>query len=81
MVVDIIEHKPKSIKVTHVATTNDIFCMDNTFLTQVSSSEEKIHEKGKRGRKKGGKNSKITKTKKKSKNTKKKAKTWTKKSL
>lgn len=56
MIMDIIHHELNTIKITHVATTNDIFCNTNTFLTRVLDSEIKIYEKGKRGRKIGGKN-------------------------
>ncbi|NVM29581.1 MAG: hypothetical protein HWN65_12135 [Candidatus Helarchaeota archaeon] len=44
------------MKTIHVATTNDIFQDENTFLVRVSESEKIKHEKGKRGRKKGSKN-------------------------
>ncbi|MHA1143554.1 MAG: DDE-type integrase/transposase/recombinase [Candidatus Helarchaeota archaeon] len=54
--IDLIRHGKKSVKTTHVATTNDIFVNQNTFLVRVSESEKVKHEKGKRGRKKGGKN-------------------------
>ena len=81
MIIDIIEHKPNKIITTDVATTNDIFCAENTFLTRISTSEENLHEKGKRGRKKGSKNPKKKNINKKNLNTKKKEETWTKKSL
>jgi len=65
--IDLIRHAEKSVKTIHVATTNDIFLNENTFLVPVSESEKIKRETGKRGRKKGGKNrpKKIIKTEKK----------------
>ena len=54
--IDLIRHEEKRVKTIHVATTNDIFQDENTFLVRVSESEKIKHEKGKKGRKKGGKN-------------------------
>jgi hypothetical protein len=56
IVVDKIEIKEKEIVTTHLATTNDIFLETGTFIIQVSKSVKTIHDTGKRGRKKGGKN-------------------------
>ncbi|MHA1784511.1 MAG: hypothetical protein ACTSVY_15895 [Candidatus Helarchaeota archaeon] len=53
---DLIRHEKTRVKTIHVATLNDIFEKENTFLVRVSESEKIKHEKGKRGRKKGGKN-------------------------
>lgn len=39
-----------------MATTNDILLETNTFIVRISKSVKKIHDPGKRGRKKGGKN-------------------------
>lgn len=54
--IDLIRHEEKRVKTIHCATMNDIFQGENTFLVRVSESEKVKHEKGKRGRKKGGKN-------------------------
>lgn len=54
--IDLIRHTEKHVKTIHCATTNDIFQRENTFLIRVSESEKMKHEKGKRGRKSGGKN-------------------------
>lgn len=56
IVIDKIEIKQKEIITTHVATTNDILLKTNTFIARISKSVKMIHEIGKRGRKKGGKN-------------------------
>jgi transposase-like protein len=56
IVIDQIEAKEKEIITTHIATTNDILLETNTFIVRISKSVKKIHERGKRGRKKGGKN-------------------------
>ena len=56
IVIDKIEIKQKEIITTHMATTNDILLETNTFIVRLSKSVKKIHETGKRGRKKGGKN-------------------------
>lgn len=56
IVVDKIEIHEKEIITTHMATTNDILLETNTFIVQISKSIKKIHETGKRGRKRGGKN-------------------------
>ncbi|MHA1785368.1 MAG: DDE-type integrase/transposase/recombinase [Candidatus Helarchaeota archaeon] len=54
--IDLIRHSKKSVKTIHVATMNDIFQKENTFLVRVSESQKTKHETGKRGRKKGSKN-------------------------
>ncbi|MHA1283669.1 MAG: DDE-type integrase/transposase/recombinase [Promethearchaeota archaeon] len=56
IVVDEIEVNEREIVTTHMATTNDILLETNTFIVRISKSIKKIHEPGKRGRKKGGKN-------------------------
>ena len=56
IVIDEIEVTNKQIVTTHMATTNDILLETNTFIVQVSKSVKTIHETGKLGRKKGGKN-------------------------
>ena len=56
MVIDKIELQEKEIITTHIVTINDILLETNTFLVRISKSVKKIHEAGKRGRKKGGKN-------------------------
>ncbi|MHA1372385.1 MAG: DDE-type integrase/transposase/recombinase [Promethearchaeota archaeon] len=56
MCIDLIKHDKKEVKTIHVATTNDIFKQENTFLAMVSESKKIKHETGKRGRKKGSKN-------------------------
>jgi transposase-like protein len=54
VVIDKIEIKEKEIVTTHMATTNDILRETNTFIVRISKSVKRIHETGKRGRKKGG---------------------------
>jgi hypothetical protein len=54
--IDLIRHSKNHVKTIHCATMNDIFQVENTFLIRVSESEKRKHEKGKRGRKRGGKN-------------------------
>ena len=56
MVVDMIERKGNEVVTLHFATTNDVLVNSNVFIARVSESVKKICEKGKRGRKKGGKN-------------------------
>jgi len=56
IVIDKIKIKENEIITTHMATTNDIFLKTNTFIVQISKSIKRIHETGKRGRKRGGKN-------------------------
>ena len=56
MVIDIINHNEKTIKITHGATTTDIFCDTNVFIIHTSESEVKKTTKGKKGRKLGSKN-------------------------
>ncbi|MBD3228706.1 MAG: DDE-type integrase/transposase/recombinase [Candidatus Lokiarchaeota archaeon] len=74
IIIDIIEHKSKKIITTHLATANDIFCNENTFITRMSTSKERKGKKRKRGRKKGSKNSSKAKKKTKNSHTKKKGK-------
>jgi transposase-like protein len=54
VVIDKIEIIEKEIVTTHMATTNDILRETNTFIVRISKSVKRIHETGKRGRKKGG---------------------------
>jgi len=54
--IDLIRHEKKLVKTIHVATMNDIFQKENTFLVRVSESKKNKYETGKRGRKKGGRN-------------------------
>ena len=72
--IDLIRHEEKAVKTVHVATMNDIFQHENTFLVRVSESHKTKHETGKRGRKRGGKNrpKKIIKAEKKRKRKRKK---------
>lgn len=56
MCIDLIRHEKNAVKTIHVATTNDVFKQENTFLVRVSESKKVKHETGKRGRKIGGKN-------------------------
>ena len=51
--IDLIRHSKKHVKTIHVATINDIFQQENTFLVRVSESQKMKYETGKRGRKKG----------------------------
>ncbi len=56
VIIDLIEIKKKEILTTHIATINDVLLETNTFIVRISKSVKKIYEKGKKGRKKGGKN-------------------------
>jgi len=54
--IDLIRHDEKQVKTIHIATLNDIFQHENTFLVRVSESTKTKYETGRRGRKQGGKN-------------------------
>jgi transposase-like protein len=74
MCIDLVRHGRKAVRTIHIATTNDIFKHENTFLVRVSESKKPKYETGKRGRKRGGKNrpKKVIKAEKKRKRKKKK---------
>ena len=74
MVIDIHKYEQDKLVITSVATLNDIFKFENTFITRISKKEIKLIKNKRRGRKKGSKNNrksvnsnkggKITKNKK-----------------
>ena len=55
---DIHKYEHNKLIITSVATINDIFKFENTFITRISKKEVKLTSNKKRGRKKGTKNKK-----------------------
>jgi len=61
IVIDIHKYDKDKLVVTNMATLNDIFKFENTFITRISKKEIRLTKNKKRGRKKGSKNKKIPK--------------------
>ena len=58
IIMDIHKYEHNKLVITSVATINDIFKFENTFITRISKKEVKLTGNKKRGRKKGTKNKK-----------------------